>query len=158
MTASFSSRVIKNCFNLAITAPSYVILNIEYRDYQGLSTLTTVQLNIYGEPASKANSRQLVTIRGRPAFIKSKKARDYVVAFDKQCPVLSELIEEDVSVTMTIFYKTRRPDLDESVILDCMQGKVYKNDRQVKEKHIFWGLDKENPRAEILVELRGDKA
>jgi hypothetical protein len=25
------------------------------------------------------------------------------------------------------------------------------NDRQVKEKHIYWGLDKANPRAEITV-------
>jgi hypothetical protein len=33
-----------------------------------------------------------------------------------------------------------------------MQGFVYKNDRQVKEKHIYWGgVDKENPRAEISV-------
>ena len=48
---------------------------------------------------------------------------------------------------------SRRPDLDESVILDCLEGKVYKNDRQVKAKHIFWGLDKENPRAEIEVSV-----
>ena len=106
---------------------------------------------VYGEPASKANSRQLVTIKGRPAFIKSKKARDYVKAFDGQCPALDPLIEADVSVTMTVSYKTRRPDLDESVVLDCMQNKIYKNDRQVKEKHIYWGLDKENPRCEIEV-------
>lgn len=53
---------------------------------------------------------------------------------------------------MTIFYKSRRPDLDESVVLDAMQDHIYKNDRQVKEKHIFWGLDVLNPRSEILVE------
>ena len=62
-------------------------------------------------------------------------------------------MEGDVSVTITIYYASRRPDLDESVILDAMQGLVYLNDRQVKEKHIFWGLDKTNPRAEIIVEL-----
>ena len=107
---------------------------------------------IMGEPASKSNSRRLVTIRGRPAFIKSKKANDYVKAFKEQCPVLDPLMESDVSVTMTIFYKTRRPDLDESVVLDCMQDKIYKNDRQVKHKLIYWGLDKENPRCEIEVE------
>ena len=28
-------------------------------------------------------------------------------------------------VEMIVFYKTRRPDLDESLILDCMQGKIY---------------------------------
>lgn len=119
--------------------------------YQEHNTLTTVDFKIYGEPASKANSRKLVTIRGRPAFIKSKKARDYVAMFNKQCPVLTEMLEGDLSVTMTIFYATRRPDLDESVILDCMQDKIYKNDRQVKEKHIHWGLDRDNPRAEISV-------
>jgi Holliday junction resolvase RusA-like endonuclease len=126
--------------------------------YQEHNTLTTVDIKIYGEPASKANSRKLVTIRGRPAFIKSKKARDYVAMFDKQCPVLTEMLEGDLSVTMTIFYATRRPDLDESVILDCMQDKIYKNDRQVKEKHIHWGLDRDNPRAEITVTEKSDLA
>jgi Holliday junction resolvase RusA-like endonuclease len=126
--------------------------------YQEHNTLTTVDFKIYGEPASKANSRKLVTIRGRPAFIKSKKARDYVAMFDKQCPVLTEMLEGDLSVTMTIFYATRRPDLDESVILDCMQDKIYKNDRQVKEKHIHWGLDRDNPRAEITVTEKSDLA
>jgi|TARA_E500000305_G_scaffold56030_1_gene44737 Holliday junction resolvase RusA-like endonuclease len=120
-------------------------------------TLTTVQFTIYGEPASKANSRKLVTIRGRPAFIKSKKARDYVDTFAKQCPALPELLEGDLSVTMTIFYATRRPDLDESVILDCMQDKIYGNDRQVKQKHIYWGLDRDQPRAEICVEEAQEK-
>ena len=120
-------------------------------------TLTTVQFTIYGEPASKANSRKLVTIRGKTAFIKSKKARDYVDTFDKQCPVLPELLEGDLSVTMTLFYATRRPDLDESVILDCMQGKIYGNDRQVKQKHIYWGLDRDQPRAEICVEKAQEK-
>ena len=126
--------------------------------YQERNTLTTVDLKIYGEPASKANGRKLVTIRGRPAFIKSKKARDYVAMFDKQCPVLQELLEGDLSVTITIFYATRRPDLDESVILDCMQDRIYRNDRQVKEKHIFWGLDRDNPRAEITVTEKSDVA
>ena len=106
---------------------------------------------ILGEPASKANSRMLVTIKGRPAFIKSKKARDYVKEFQKQCPTLDPLMEGDLSVTMTIYYKTRRPDLDESV--DCMQGYIFKNDRQVKEKHVYHGLDKTNPRCEISVRL-----
>ena len=78
--------------------------------------------------------------------------------FDKQCPVLQELLEGDLSVTITIFYATRRPDLDESVILDCMQDRIYRNDRQVKEKHIFWGLDRDNPRAEITVTEKNDSA
>ena len=93
----------------------------------------------------------MVTIAGRARFNKSKKAIDYVDGFNKQCPKLDELLEGDVKVTMTIYYRTRRPDLDESVILDCLEGYAYRNDRQVKEKHIYHGLDKENPTAEITV-------
>lgn len=110
-----------------------------------------VSFIVLGEPASKANSRKLVRFGNRPAFIKSQKARDYTDTFKLQCPKLDPLMDGDVSVTMTIYYASRRPDLDESVILDAMQDLIYENDRQVKEKHIHWGLDKENPRAEITV-------
>lgn len=84
--------------------------------------------------------------------IKSEKALSYSDMFKQQCPQLDELIECTVAVRIKIYYATRRPDLDESLILDLMQGSIYRNDRQVREKHIFWGLDKENPRAEIRVE------
>jgi len=117
---------------------------------------TSVTFLISGEPASKSNSRQLVTIKGRPAFIKSKKARDYVASFEQQAPQLKPLIEDDVVVEMTIYYASRRPDLDESVILDAMQGKIYANDRQVKRKIINWGLDRENPRSEIKVSRKNN--
>jgi Holliday junction resolvase RusA-like endonuclease len=111
-----------------------------------------IEFEILGEPASKANSRKLVTIKGRPAFIKSEKARKYVKSFKEQCPKLDPLLDGNVSVWITIHYATRRPDLDESVILDAMQDLIYANDRQVKEKHIFWGLDRENPRSEIKIQ------
>ena len=111
-----------------------------------------IEFEILGEPASKANSRKLVTIKGRPAFIKSEKARKYVKSFKEQCPKLDPLLDGNVSVWITIHYATRRPDLDESVILDAMQDLIYANDRQVKEKHIFLGLDRENPRSEIKIQ------
>lgn len=93
----------------------------------------------------------LVHFGNKPAFIKSAKARSYVTAFKMQCPKLSTPLEIDVSVHINIYYASRRPDLDESVILDAMQGLVINNDRQVKEKHIFWGLDRLRPRAEITL-------
>ena len=58
----------------------------------------------------------------------------------------------DIKMTMTIYYASRRPDLDETLILDLLQGFVYINDRQVKERHTYWALDPDNPRAEILIE------
>ena len=113
--------------------------------------LTPVRFTIKGEPASKANSRRLVTFGKRPAFIKSKKALSYVEAFKMQCPKLKSPIEDDVAVWIRIYYASRRPDLDDSIILDAMQGLIYVNDRQVKERHIYWSLDRINPRADIVV-------
>lgn len=92
-------------------------------------------------------------VKGRTLFIKSDKAISYVRDFQRQCPVLDPMFESEVSVTIKIFYASRRPDLDESVILDAMQDFIYRNDRQVREKHISWGLDRDNPRAEIGVSL-----
>ena len=98
------------------------------------------KMTILGEPASKANSRKLVFFGKKPAFIKSEKARNYLKNFDEQCEAISELFEGNVGVEMTIFYASRRPDLDESVVLDAMQDKIYKNDRQVKQKIINFVL------------------
>jgi len=113
--------------------------------------LRSVSFTVYGEPASKSNSRQLVTIKGRPAFIKSAKARRYVIDFQKQCPKLSQLLEGDLSISCHIWYASRRPDLDASLIFDSMEGMIYKNDRALKEMHLFWHLDRKNPRSEIIV-------
>jgi Holliday junction resolvase RusA-like endonuclease len=117
-----------------------------------------VTFTILGEPASKANSRRLVSFGKLPALIKSQKALDYGKSFIAQCHgLVPEVVTCDVSVEMLIIYSSRRPDLDESLILDLMQGVVYANDRQVKERHAYWGLDKENPRTIIRVrECRGE--
>jgi len=110
-----------------------------------------IVLTIMGEPASKANARRLVKIKNRIAFIKSKKALSYSRNFEAQCPVSDILYEEDLAVAMKIYYKSKRPDLDESLILDLLQGKAYKNDRAVKIKYIEWGLDRELPRTYIVL-------
>jgi Holliday junction resolvase RusA-like endonuclease len=107
---------------------------------------------IFGEPASKANSRRVVHYGGMSRLIKSKKALTYSDVFRQQCGKLPNLMTGDLRVTLHIFYASRRPDLDESLILDLMQGLIYENDRQVKERHCYWGLDPDNPRAEIIIE------
>ena len=107
---------------------------------------------IFGEPASKANSRRVVKFGNMSRLIKSQKALNYSDAFRQQCQPLATLMTGDLRVTLHIYYASRRPDLDESLILDLMQGLIYENDRQVKERHAYWGLDPENPRAEILIE------
>lgn len=133
-----------------------------------------VSFTILGEAASKSNSRELVLMgkkgeKKRPALIKSEKAREYEVAAQRQIPDSARvMMMGPVRVTMTVYYASERSDLDESVILDVMQAKlskieegvqrrverlgVFVNDRQVREKHIFHGIDKVNPRAVIEVE------
>lgn len=122
-----------------------------------------VEIVIKGEPASKANSRKLVKFGDRPAIIKSAKARNYEVMAVAQIPASArQMLQGKLRLTAHIFYASERPDLDESVILDVLQAKrkkgvllrdgVYNNDRQVREKHIYHGIDKINPRAVIIVE------
>lgn len=131
--------------------------------------MNPIRLTILGEPASKANSRKLVTINKRPAFIKSEKARNFERDALRQIPPnLRMAIECDVRITLRIYYASQRPDLDEQVILDVLQNRwknqgdgkprelvqrgVYANDRQVREKHVYHAIDKANPRTEILIE------
>jgi Holliday junction resolvase RusA-like endonuclease len=135
----------------------------------------TITLTIFGEPASKANSREIVTIAGRPSVIKSKKARAYEDNALRQIPPAARVqLKGPVSVTIRVFYATERPDLDESVILDVLQDRfksvqvgaekqrhlvqkgVYCNDRQVREKHIYHAIDRLNPRA--IIEVRSLQA
>lgn len=136
-----------------------------------------LRFTILGEPASKANQRKLVSIGGKPALIKSDKALAYEDSAVRQIPSWARVqLEGPVCVTMTLFYASERPDLDESIVLDILQDRyskqkkdkagnvvrprtllakgVYHNDRQVRERHVFHAIDARNPRAEILVEPR----
>lgn len=128
-----------------------------------------IQFTILSEPASKANSRKIVSFDGRPSIIKSQKGRDYEKAALLQIPEhAKQMLVGKLRVTLRIFYASERPDLDESIILDVLQAKfkrdkqtkqrelirrgVYLNDRQVREKHVFHCIDRSNPRAEIDIE------
>jgi len=126
-----------------------------------------IAFRILGQPCSKANSRQIVTIGGKPKSIKSKEALAYESDALRQIPTWArQMIDVPVRVTLRIFYASELPDLDESIVLDVMQARykkygekrvliqsgVYVNDRLVREKHVFHGVDRSNPRAEISVE------
>lgn len=108
---------------------------------------------ILGQPHSKANSRKLVHVNGRPRFIKSDEALGYLAGFAMQCPTLDPMFAGDVHVELEIYYASRRPDLDESLILDAMQGRIYRNDRQVRKKTVTGLVDNQRPRTVIRVSL-----
>ncbi len=112
---------------------------------------------IHGEPASKANSRRLVRNKetGKLMSIKSAKALGYAQAAALQAPRL--MLEGDLSFTATLYYSSRRPDLDASVLLDALEGRCYANDRQIKALHLIRAIDEKYPRSEItLTELEND--
>ena len=133
-------------------------MNPDLYNSDDVTQLQALSQIIFGEPASKANSRRVVRFGGMSRLIKSAKALSYSDAFKQQCGKLPTLMTGDLRVTLHIFYASRRPDLDESLILDLMQGLIYENDRQVKERHCYWGLDPDNPRAEIIIERIPDVA
>jgi len=130
-----------------------------------------IRFTVYGQAASKANSRQLVLLRGKPASIKSEAALMFEADMLRQIPPkLRVMLTGDCAVRMRIFYRDRRSDLDESIVLDCLQSQyknitdprgvtskvllrrgVVINDRQFKAKHIYHGIDKQNPRIELVV-------
>lgn len=114
---------------------------------------------ILGEPASKANSRRIVRFGSQLRVIKSEKGLAYIEAVARQVPELppQEQLLAPIRMTAHIFYASRRPDLDPSLILDALQGKIYRNDRAVREMHLYHHLDRENPRAELLLEEIADE-
>jgi len=107
-----------------------------------------------GEPASKANSRRIVKVKGSPRIIKSQKALSFARSFVRQCQILPTLLDADGSrllVDLDIYYASRRPELDESLLLYLLQVRVYTNDRSVKAKIVRWNLDRENPRTKVRI-------
>lgn len=109
---------------------------------------------IAGEPASKANSRRMVRRGGKVAFIKSAKALAYVDALRLQVPRLpeGEQLRGTLKLTARVFYASQRPDLDISLILDGLQDRIYRNDRQVREMHLSHFIDRTQPRTELHIE------
>lgn len=128
-----------------------------------------IRLTILGQPCSKANSREIVRFGNRAASIKSEEARVYEHDALRQIPrAARQRLTGRLRMTIRIWYATERPDLDESLLLDVLQDRwardkrtkervlvqagVYRNDRQVRERHVYHGIDRNNPRAEIEIE------
>ena len=131
-----------------------------------------VRFTIYGEAASKANSRRTVPVPQKGGgtvikSIKSDKALDYEAAALFQIPSHArKRFTGRIRMTLCLYYASERPDLDESLLLDVLQDRysgkgktrkliqsgVYCNDRQVRERHVYHFIDKYKPRAEIEVQ------
>jgi Holliday junction resolvase RusA-like endonuclease len=128
-----------------------------------------IVFTILGQAASKANSRRLVSLHGMARSIKSKAALDFERDALQQIPPKARArLQGPIAITMAIYYASERPDLDESIVLDVLQDRygkkhptqdarpllqagVYRNDRQIVEKHVYKRQDKANPRVVLMV-------
>jgi len=133
-----------------------------------------IEFTIYGQPASKSNRRQIVKIKGVPQLVKSKEALAYEEGALRQIPPRARLrLTCNVRMTLRMFYSSNQSDLDESVVMDVLQDRyarvpdprnegeklkvliqagVIVNDRQIKEKFVYHGIDKLMPRVEVRIE------
>jgi Holliday junction resolvase RusA-like endonuclease len=119
-----------------------------------LDTEPLVDFTIMGQPHSKANSRRLASVRkkggGRRIInIKSEEAESYGESFARQVPRLWPLLSGPLMAAIHINYASERPDLDESLILDLMQVRIYNNDRQVRAKIVTHGVNPESPSCRV---------
>lgn len=115
--------------------------------------VTRVHLTIRGEIASKSNSREIVHLPNhRPILALSRKAKGWLRAAEKQVPVRDPLLTGPLIAYVRAFYASERPDLDVELLFDVLQGRVYANDRQVREKHAYHRIDRSDPRVEVVIE------
>lgn len=114
----------------------------------------SIKFTVLGQPVSMKNQRVIVrSRRGVSMLIKSPHALQYEGCFLMQIPSsCRQCLDFPVSVTVTAYYASRRPDLDCELICDCLQkGGVLKNDRLIIEKHFKKKIDRSNPRCEIEI-------
>lgn len=104
---------------------------------------------VSGELASKSNSRIRTHWGG---FIKSDKARRFCKDFEAQIPKQRTAFEGPCKLIATVYYASRRPDLDISLLQDCIQKQgIIKNDRQIDALEIYKQIDKGAPRVHFRV-------
>lgn len=131
--------------------------------------LPTVDIVIRGQVPSKSNCLKPTIIGGvnvprRASIGKTKELEAYELSFAGQVPVEHRGLSMGPFIAILhVFEGSRRPDLDNAgkVVLDCLQKvtpkrdkktnltAVIQNDRYLRALHMFWGLDKDNPRVRI---------
>ena len=118
-----------------------------------------IEHTVYGQLPSMKNRRILKVIKGRIMSFKNPEAQRYVKDFLKQIPGnLQVRYDTPVRLTALIFYKTKRPDLDESLLMDCLESSsIITNDRLIWDKQILKYFDKHIPRITFYVEKLTNK-
>lgn len=120
----------------------------------------SVAFVVHGQCASLKNRRRLLRNKatGKAFFARAKAAISFMDAFQAQVPAKYRnlklgALDRPLRLIATVFYQSRRSDLDISAVMDGLQkAGVIANDRFLVEQHLYAEIDKLNPRVEIQVE------
>lgn len=123
---------------------------------------TTVKITSATLPFPPSTNRYWRNFRGH--MVVSKEAREYkaVVAgiFLQQSMDGGLNDSDEIVIDLVVYRPEKRRDLDNCVkiLLDSMQGFVYKDDKQIVEIHAYREDDKHNPRVEVAIYRRTNGA
>lgn len=110
---------------------------------------------ILGNCPSKANTYQIVTIKGHGSLAKTKALRAYENSFYLQCGKYRDAgIDGFFELHIRVFFPSMRSDLDNSlkVVCDCLQKcGAFKNDNRCTKIIAEKFVDKEQPRIEFCL-------
>ena len=126
------------------------------------------RFEIVGQPPRKSNNRVIRWVyrskndpnrhKGskRPINAKSDKAIAWVKGAIEQIPEDFKLdlgnLEEPLGIVFFITYRDERPDLSAELICDMLQkAGVLKDDRYLREKHLYWYKNKERQGVKVLL-------
>jgi hypothetical protein len=121
--------------------------------------MTKVEFVVLGNLPRKSNSRRIFTNRktNRPIIVKSADALDYERSFAMQTkgvPKGKFDKKQTIALTAWVYYRNPLSDLSDELLCDLMEKTgIIPNDRQIKVKHLYGGIDKVNPRVIVVLEV-----
>lgn len=111
-----------------------------------------MQILINGLPPSDNHSYGFAK-RGIKYLV--KEAKDFKEAVATLCSLINDtegLFNEQLEVDITYYFKRDRDVLgSDKILMDSMQGILFKNDSQIIDAHLHKYRDKENPRVEVII-------
>lgn len=109
---------------------------------------------IFGEPAGRGGDVRRVRhpVTGRAMRVHTGAATRFREAVRRQVGVLADRMEGDLRLTARIYSRDRRARMDADSLVEVLQGRVIRSARQIREMHIYHGVDSGVPRAELCIE------
>lgn len=123
--------------------------------------VSRVSLIVYGTLVSMKNSKIQSVKHGRAYTFKNPAVVAYERDFSRQVRPEHKKNLGSLTVplraTVTVFYPSRRQDLDCALLYDCLQtAGVVSNDRWIRCKTEYAMVDSANPRVEIFIRELAD--